>query len=606
MYRSLVEAVPLIVFSAAADGTPAYYNGRWLEYTGVAFGNFPCWGWAPVLHPDDRSACNEAWTLSLERGTPFEREARFKRASDGAYRWHVGRVEPVRGPSGEIVRWAGTIVDIQERKEAARTEARALTAHERTEAALNSSEKRLRDVYERARAALALVALDGSLLDVNPAMCELSGYSREELLSGTFHVVTFKEDLDADRRLARATLEGEIPGYTLEKRYLTKDRKVINTLLSVSLVRDAQGKPEYFIRQMQDIGSRTISPAVAALPSAEPNESGSVVRNVPASANGRPIPDGRSGLHVDFDVRSQIRAVTTLLELHFKAKGVVLLANVSDAVGSSVNGDPRRLRWILTKLVANALEYTPSEGSVRILVATEDTAGERVVLRFSIVDTGIGLPADVCRQLFRASPAAEPESARATGGHRAGLSLCKELVEAQGGTIGVESLLGSGTSIWFCIPFARSVTVSRVLNAPAREMGERRATRPMRTETVLLAEDNEISRLLAIRHCKTLGFEVVDVGSGREAIAAAQDREFGLIFLDCEMPMLDGLKTARILRESAEHAPTRVPIVAMIADVTAYDREACLAAGMDDIVSKPIALADLEAIVARWLPRAPA
>jgi PAS domain S-box-containing protein len=592
-YHSLTEAVPLIVFSAAADGTVDYYNGRWFEYAGTVAGNLPCWGWAPVLHPDDRLACTEAWTSALEHGTPFEHESRLRRARDGAYRWHAGRAEPVRGPSGEIVRWVGTIVDIEERKEAARTAARlaeasakverlqgALTVHERAEAALRTSEARLREVHEHAPVGLAVVALDGSLLSVNPALCRLSGYSREELLSGTFHIVTFKEDLDADRRLTRATLEGEIPGYTLEKRYLTRDRKVIVTSLSVSLVRDARGEPNYFIRQIQDIGQRK------ALPRGAPQQAWPL-------------------LHVDFDVRSQIRAVTTLLEPQFKAKGVSLLSNVSEQVGPSLNGDPSRLRWILTTLVANALKDTPAEGSVRIVVALEDTAAERVVLRFSIVDTGIGLPADVCRGLFRSAQAGR-EVAREPDEPRAGLALCKGLVEVLGGTIGVESILGSGTSFWVCIPFARSVTVSRVLDAPAREMGERRATRSARTERVLLAEDNEISRLLAIRHFKTLGFTVVDVAGGREAIAAALARPFDLIFLDCDMPVFDGLKTSKILRESANGAPKSVPIVGMIADATAYDREACVAAGMDDVISKPIDPAALKAIVARWLPRAPA
>jgi PAS domain S-box-containing protein len=121
LYRVLAEAIPQIVWTASADGWFDYYNQRWFEYTGLTLEETQGWGWQLALHPDDVENCVESWKTSVQTGGTYEVEYRFKRASDGAYRWHLGRALPVRDAEGKILKWFGTCTDIDDRQRSAQT-----------------------------------------------------------------------------------------------------------------------------------------------------------------------------------------------------------------------------------------------------------------------------------------------------------------------------------------------------------------------------------------------------------------------------------------------------------------------------------------------------
>lgn len=160
-FRLLSEAIPQIVWTATPDGSLDYYNQRWFDYTGLTLEETQGWGWEPVIHPDDLELCGDRWTLAYTTGQPYEVEYRFKRASDGTYRWHLGRAMPVRDEAGAIVKWFGTCTDIDDQK-------RALEA-------LAESQSRLRSLVEQSPVSTALFDVTGRPVESNPAYASLWG-----------------------------------------------------------------------------------------------------------------------------------------------------------------------------------------------------------------------------------------------------------------------------------------------------------------------------------------------------------------------------------------------------------------------------------------------
>jgi PAS domain S-box-containing protein len=261
-FRQLADAMPQIVWTAGPDGRCDYWNKRWYEFTGFSVPppGSPDDYWTRVLHPEDTDRCLQHWYQAVNTGEAYEVEYRFKDRRSGGYRWHLGRALPVRDQAGRTVRWFGTCTDIDDQKRA-ENQLRELNAAleqgvaERT-AALREEEERFRTAFDFAPIGMALVAPDGRWLRVNRSLCELVGYGEPELLATDFQHITHPEDLDANLVYFRQVLAGMLPAYQMEKRYRHKAGHSVHVLLSVSLVRDGQGDPLYFIAQMQDITGR--------------------------------------------------------------------------------------------------------------------------------------------------------------------------------------------------------------------------------------------------------------------------------------------------------------------------------------------------------------
>jgi two-component system sensor histidine kinase/response regulator len=465
-FRYVADAMPQIVWTASADGALDYCNARWYEYTGMTSAQSLGWGWGPVLHPDDLANCVQVWQHAVEIGTPYDIEYRLKRAGDGAYRWHLGRALPFRDESGSIVRWFGTCTDIDDQKRTSEAAGRLteqlrlnatleadLTARKRAEAALQASEQRFRQIEEFTPIGLALVALDGSFLRVNPALCALIGYTCAELVSMTFLLLTHADDLAANLAFMQRTLAGEIANYDMEKRYLHKNGDIVWVRLSACLVRDDAGAPSYFIAQIQDIRARkavenelrcaqaftlaamdaksrflaTMSheirtPMNGIIGMAEllsesslgveqrryveiVRDSGrSLLRVLNDILDYSKIEAGKFELEsVGFSVANQLESVISLLKPQFDANGVRLSTQVDVELPPILEGDPTRLRQIIVNLVGNALKFTPAGGSVRVVVATlpAAVAATQIMVRFAVVDTGVGVAPEVRDRLFR-------------------------------------------------------------------------------------------------------------------------------------------------------------------------------------------------------------
>ena len=264
-----------------------------------------------------------------------------------------------------------------------------------------------------------------------------------------------------------------------------------------------------------------------------------------------------------------------------------------------LRGDPTRLRQILANLISNAVKFTAA-GSVTLRCFNEgsDVDG-RHWLCFEVIDTGIGIEADLLPNLFSPFTQADASTTRRYGGTGLGLSISRRLAEHMGGRITVSSQPGIGTRFHLSLPFDAGVLpASREITAPAPT---RTGPAALARARILVVEDNPVNQLVAAEMLKRLGLHADVAGDGAEALAALERLPYDLILMDCQMPVMDGFEATRRLRER-QTTERRLPVIAMTANAIRGDRERCLEAGMDDYLPKPVRISELTAMLQRWLP----
>lgn len=298
---------------------------------------------------------------------------------------------------------------------------------------------------------------------------------------------------------------------------------------------------------------------------------------------------------VDFPLRAALREVIESFSERASRKGLSLECSVGEDIPDALHGDAVRLRQVLNNLIGNAIKFTEAG---RIAVAVERAQGD--ALRFSVGDTGIGIDAEDRALIFDAFAQADVSHSRRYGGTGLGLSISRQLIELMGGRLGLESTPGQGSTFWFEVPFAPATRaiVESAPTATARAL-------PRLHGHVLLAEDNAVNEVVAGAMLESFGLRVSVAQNGRQALEAVAAQAFDVVLMDCQMPEMDGFEAARRIRrreaEKGVPAAARQTIVAVTANAIEGDRERCLAAGMDDYLSKPFSKADLHALLSRWL-----
>ena len=302
---------------------------------------------------------------------------------------------------------------------------------------------------------------------------------------------------------------------------------------------------------------------------------------------------GRMALeNIVFNFSDVVSTAVELLRPKAMEKGLALKTELDPGITQNFIGDPTRIRQVLVNLTGNAIKFT-DKGSVTVAARYATQEGGSPLLRVEVKDTGIGISAEAQKALFQTFTQADGTITRRFGGTGLGLAISKQLVQLMGGNIGVESRPGEGSTFWFTLPPRRTAAVAEDI-AQAQQSGVSLAG-----YRVLLVEDVEINRVIAREALRRMGCHVEIAEDGVRAVEMALAADYDLVLMDIQMPRMDGVEATRRIRAS-EGPRGRVPIVALTAHAITSEREAYLAAGLDDYLSKPFKPAALREIVARW------
>jgi len=258
------------------------------------------------------------------------------------------------------------------------------------------------------------------------------------------------------------------------------------------------------------------------------------------------------------------------------------------------------VRQVLVNLVTNAVKFA-DRGGVTIEGGLVEESEGSVLVRFSVRDTGIGIPVERRQALFESFTQADASTTRRYGGTGLGLAICKRLVEMMGGEIGVESEEGAGSTFWFTLDLKKVSEGAAAGSGPAmlRKLPPEPASGvPPEDLHVLVAEDNAVNRTVVLRFLEKIGIHAEATVNGQEAIEALHRDRYDLVLMDVHMPVMDGLEATAHIREHPEWA--ELPIIALTASAMRRDRDRCLAAGMNDFLTKPVTLASLERTILKW------
>ncbi len=280
-----------------------------------------------------------------------------------------------------------------------------------------------------------------------------------------------------------------------------------------------------------------------------------------------------------------------------------LISSIDAEVSTALKGDAGRLRQIISNLIGNAIKFTP-EGSITLHVCKDSEDADSATLRFLVRDSGIGIAADKLEQIFAPFTQADSSTTRRYGGTGLGLAICRQLVALMGGRIGVESEEDVGSTFWFTVKMEKqrgnAVAAPKQIPAP----GSNDYMHSGNGIRILLTEDEPRARNIVPKLLKNYGYQVDVAGDGKEALRALEKEDYDLVLMDCMMPEMSGYEVTAVIRNPSSAVRRHdIPVIALTGNAMKQDRDRCIAAGMDDHLSKPLLLPDLLGKLEKWLKR---
>ncbi len=500
-------------------------------------------------------------------------------------------------------------------------------------AALIDGEKRKSAILESALDCIMSIDAEGRITEFNPAAEQTFGWRREEMLgeslidrivperfratnrailrqyAETGSAVPFGQRLElrllrrdggefsAEAVVAAIELDGQL-AYTVYLRDITERKRTDAALIQAKEAAEAANrtKGDFLANMSHEIRTpmnAIIGMTELALDTPLNDEQREYLSLVKSSADAlleiinevldfSKIEAGRIEFErIPFSVSDTVGLVVRTLAPRAREKGLALSEHIEPGLADVWLGDPLRLRQVLMNLVGNALKFT-REGGIDVSVVLESEA-PTPVLRFTVRDSGIGIPADKQQAIFDAFSQADTSTTRKFGGTGLGLTISQRIVQGMGGRIWVDSEPDQGSSFHFTVPLEHS---SQSVAPP--EVEKHSPPPASRRLSLLLAEDNPVNQMLACRLLEKLGHSVHVVGNGADAIAALREQRFDAVLMDVQMPVMGGFEATAKIREMDRASGRHTLIIAMTAHAMEGDREKCLTAGMDGYVAKPI------------------
>src|SRR5262245_56964794 len=651
-FSTMVSEVPNLTFESDTGGVNTFVNDQWCAYTGMTAEETAGIGFARAIHPDDAEAVIARWFAAVRLGMPFESRHRI-RAAEGSYRWFLARALPGRDAEGRIVRWAGSLMDIDDLV--------------RAEESLRESKERLAGIVSSAMDAIITVDEDQWVVVFNNAAERMFGCWAAEALGQPFNRFIPERFRDAHTELVRrfgetggasqsirplialrangaefpieaAISKIEVGGrklYTLILRDITERKRAEAEREQLGREQVARAAAEAANRSKDEflamVSHELRSPLNAILGYTRMLRSGPADREAINKAAAVVERNAKAQLQIIEDLLDSSRIVTGKLRIEpgpvdltpaleaalatvrsaAEAKGVTLVANFGPSP-EQVLGDSTRLQQVVWNLLSNAIKFTPEGGRVELRM---EGAADNV--RVTVADTGKGIEPEFLPFVFDRFRQADPSSARHYGGLGLGLSLVKHLVELHGGVItAVSEGLGRGATFTVTLPRRHPEFIAPPLPAVAprevRTVGAITLDEALSLEgvSVLVVDDQEEARVVLTQALSEYGARVTAVSSGAEALALLSDQSSvkrpDALILDIAMPDEDGytvLKKVRALEDGQGAAADRIPAIALTAYARSEDRLRALQSGFNMHVAKPVEPAELAVVIASLTTR---
>jgi TMAO reductase system sensor TorS len=300
-----------------------------------------------------------------------------------------------------------------------------------------------------------------------------------------------------------------------------------------------------------------------------------------------------------FNLLDTLSELIEVFSVQAEWKEIALKTEIDPEVPHSIEGDPVRLRQVIINLANNALKFT-EHGEITIKAHNVELTPEHVVIKFEVKDTGIGIRPEALPLIFDRFAQADGSTTRRFGGTGLGLAIASQLTELMGGTIGVESTFGAGSTFWFTARLARH---SGQLPESAYNQNEEDSGKPANISArILVVEDTKVNREVCCELLMHMGHSSSVANNGVEALEMLLKERFDAVLMDCQMPVMDGYETTRKYREwEMTQGDTHLAIIALTGNAMEHDQQLCLDAGMDDYIKKPFNLKQLSDVLTRWL-----
>ena len=620
-FRQLAEASPFLIRTSGVDGVTDYLNPGWLEMIGPREGG-PHAMWVESIHPEDRPWVVASYLETCAERVRWEREYRFVKG-DG-YAWVLDCGVPRHDSDGAFAGFMGSAIDITARKIA---ELERIQANEFLRAVIDGTPNPVFVKDERHR-----------WIDCNDAFCAIVGQPREKLIDKS-DFDFFPED-EARVYWAKDDLVFASGGPSENEEAITDAAQNKRWILTRKTVCTAPGGRRFLVGVITDITLRkhaelelvrareaaveashlksrflantsheirtplngVIGLTGLALQTELDPEQRKLIRTAHDSAHQllgiiddvldlSKIEAQKMDLDdLPYDLAAVIDAAVQPVRPRAAEKSLALTVAIAPGLPSHLWGDGGRVRQVLLNLLGNAVKFTAS-GKVH-LDARPGTGAQEGMLRIDVIDSGVGLSASAQSRIFEAFTQADASTTRKFGGTGLGLTISRQLVGLMGGTISIESEVGRGSTFSLAIPMRAA--------APPKSLPPVIVVAPHRRLRVLLAEDNQVNQMVAIRLIERLGHQVEVANNGRAALDALKSEKFDVVLMDVQMPELDGFDATRAIRELERASGGRIPIVALTAHAMRGDEARCTEAGMDGFLTKPIKPEALSRELARW------